>query len=75
MFSAMGFGSPSTWTSLSVEGITEVWLFGWCDFELRVAGAWLERELHRNEAGHEVGFTSLDGDSIAVVTLMTNRAT
>jgi hypothetical protein len=28
---------------------------------------------HRNEAGFEVEFTALDGDTIAVVTLMANQ--
>ena len=29
--------------------------------------------VHRNEAGYEVEFTALDGDTIAVVTLMANQ--
>ena len=29
--------------------------------------------VHRGAAGYEVEFTSLDGDSIAVVTLMANQ--
>jgi len=29
--------------------------------------------VHRNEAGYEVEFTALNGDTIAVVTLMANQ--
>jgi hypothetical protein len=47
---------------------------------VRFAGAWLERGrygtavlVHRHAAAYEVKFTSLDGDTVAVVTLMANQ--